>query len=68
MASDTKFLATAIGSLPHKDAARAVAIVLDKIPGCPVWPQLPGLGLREHMEVQYSEGLPWSCLTRQRAA
>ena len=58
MASGTRFLATAIGSLPHKDAARAVAIVLDKIPGCPVWPQLPGLGLREHMEVQYSEGLP----------
>jgi hypothetical protein len=58
MATDTKFLATAIGSLPHKDAAMALSIVLDKIPGCPIWPQLPGLGFREQMEIQYNEGLP----------
>jgi hypothetical protein len=58
MASDTKFLATAIGSLPHTSAEKAVEIVLEKIPDCPVWPQLPKLGLREQMEIQYSEGLP----------
>jgi hypothetical protein len=58
MASDTKFLATAIGSLPHTSAEKAVGIILDTIPGCPVWPQLPRLGLREQMEIQYSEGLP----------
>jgi hypothetical protein len=58
MASDTKFLATAIGSLPHPNAEKAVEIVLDKIPDCPIWPQLPRLGLREQMEIQYSEGLP----------
>jgi hypothetical protein len=58
MASDTKFLATAIGSLPHTDSEKAVEIILDKIPGCPIWPQLPRLGLREQMEIQYSEGLP----------
>jgi hypothetical protein len=58
MAGDTKFLATAIGSLPHPSAEKAVEIVLDKIPDCPVWPQLPKLGLHEQMEIQYSEGLP----------
>ena len=58
MAADTKFLATAIGSLPHTDAQKALGIVFDKIPGCPIWPQLPKLGLREHMEIQYSEGIP----------
>jgi methionine synthase II (cobalamin-independent) len=58
MAMDTKFLATAIGSLPHPSAEKAVDIVLDKIPDCPVWPQLPKLGLREQMEIQYSEALP----------
>jgi hypothetical protein len=58
MAADTTFLATAIGSLPHTDAQKALGIVFDKIPGCPIWPQLPKLGLREHMEIQYSEGLP----------
>jgi hypothetical protein len=58
MAIPVPFLATAIGSLPHASADKAVGIVLDKIPGCPIWPQLPRLGLREQMEIQYSEGLP----------
>ena len=58
MAGDTTFLATAIGSLPHQSAEKAVEIILDKIPDCPIWPQLPRLGLREQMEIQYSEGLP----------
>jgi len=65
MAGDTKFLATAIGSLPHPNAEKAVEIVLDKIPDCPIWPQLPKLGLREQMEIQYSEGLP--CVTIDEA-
>ena len=58
MAASTTFLATAIGSLPHASAEKAMDIILDKIPGCPIWPQLPRLGLREQMEIQYSEGLP----------
>lgn len=53
-----KFLATAIGSMPHTDAAKAVDIVLDSIPDAPIWPQLPRTGLSENMEVQYSEGMP----------
>ena len=50
--------ATAIGSLPHADPAQAVDVIFSSIPQAPIWPQLPKLGLREQMEVQYSEGMP----------
>jgi ketosteroid isomerase-like protein len=53
-----RFTATAIGSLPHTDAARAVDVVMKTIPDAPIWPQLPRRDLREQMEIQYSEGLP----------
>jgi hypothetical protein len=53
-----KFLATAIGSLPLSDPAKAVDLVLATIPEAPIWPQLPRLGINEHMEIQYSEGMP----------
>ena len=53
-----KCIATAIGSLPHASAAQAVDVVLKSIPDAPIWPQLPKLGMREQMEIQYSEGLP----------
>ena len=33
-----KFLATAIGSLPHPDPDRAVDVVLRNIPDAPIWP------------------------------
>ena len=58
MNSKPKFLATAIGSLPHLDPAKAVDVVLANIPEAPIWPQIPRLGLNEQMEVQYSEGMP----------
>ncbi|MGD0259203.1 MAG: hypothetical protein ABSD29_05185 [Verrucomicrobiota bacterium] len=57
-------MATAIGSLPHPDPAKAVEVVLANIPEAPIWPQLPRLGLNEQMEVQYSEGMP--CVTFDR--
>ena len=53
----SKCLSTAIGSMPFADAQRAVALSLEKL-DAPIWPQLPKLGLREQMEVQYSEGMP----------
>ncbi len=58
MSIKPKFLATAIGSLPHSDPAIAVDIVLKNIPNAPIWPQLPATGLTEQMEIQYSEGMP----------
>jgi hypothetical protein len=53
-----KCMATAIGSMPHSDPARALEVIFGALPEAPMWPQLPRLGLREQMEVQYSEGLP----------
>jgi len=53
-----KCMGTAIGSMPHSDAATALDVIFQAIPGAPIWPQLPKLGLHEQMEIQYSEGLP----------
>jgi hypothetical protein len=53
----TKFLSSAIGSMPFEDPKHAVDVSL-KCLDAPIWPQLPRLGLLEQMEVQYSEGVP----------
>ncbi len=53
-----KFMATAIGSMPFTDPAYAVRIALESMDQAPIWPQLPKLGMREQMEIQYSEGMP----------
>lgn len=53
----TRFLSTAIGSMPFEDPDHAVAISLNSM-DAPIWPQLPKLGLQEQMEVQYSENIP----------
>jgi hypothetical protein len=66
MSFEPRCLATAIGSLPHTDADRAVQVVLNSIPNAPTWPQLPASGLNEQMEVQYSEGLPRVGIDRQK--
>ncbi len=67
MATDMMFLPTAIGSLPHKDAEAAVDLVLDSIPQCPHWPQLPNLGLRQRMEIQFTEGFPGAVIDEANA-
>lgn len=54
----TKFTGTAIGSMPFADPDYAVKVSLERLPEAPIWPQLPRLGMREQMEVQYSEGIP----------
>lgn len=54
----TKFTGTAIGSMPFPDADYAVKVSLERLPAAPIWPQLPKLGVREQMEIQYSEGMP----------
>jgi hypothetical protein len=54
----TKFIGTAIGSMPFTDPDYAVKVSLERLPDAPIWPQLPKLGIREQMEVQYSEGIP----------
>ncbi len=57
----TKFLGTAIGSMPFEDPAYAAGVSLARL-DCPIWPQLPRLGMNEQMEVQYSEGIPCATL------
>jgi hypothetical protein len=59
-------LATAIGSLPHKDPEQAVKVVLQNIPNAPTWPQLPAIGLNEQMEAQYSESIPRVVLDHEK--
>lgn len=51
-------LATAIGSLPHKDMGAAMDLVFENTPDCPHWPQLQSVRYTEQMEIQPVEGLP----------
>jgi len=51
-------LATAVGSMPHKDPQETVDLVLRHLPVIPDWPQLPRRSFRENMYVQYGERFP----------
>lgn len=62
----TRFLGTAIGSMPFEDADYAVQVSLDKL-DCPIWPQLPRLGLKEQMEIQYSENIPCAIIDTEKS-
>ncbi len=55
---------TAIGSLPHADAAEAVRFVLDSGCDVPFWPQLPKRDFREGMVPQYAFAMPGFTLER----
>lgn len=66
MILEPRFLATAIGSLPHTDARRACELMLGMLPDMPAWPQLPRRSFLENMYVQYSEGLPGIEIDRER--
>ena len=44
-----RFLATAIGSMPHTDVNRALDIVFESVPQAPIWPQLPKRDLLEQI-------------------
>jgi methionine synthase II (cobalamin-independent) len=51
-------LPTVVGSMPHKDAGAALALILKYCPELPAWPQVPRRTSLEQMDVQYSEGFP----------
>jgi len=53
------FLATGVGSLPHKDAQQALTLITRTIPQTPFWPQLPKHRVLESMIIQASSGLPF---------
>jgi methionine synthase II (cobalamin-independent) len=58
MLFEPRFAMIAIGSLPHADAELACRLMLEAFGEVAAWPQLPGLGFRENMYAQYSQGLP----------
>ncbi len=53
-----KGLATGVGSLPFRDAQKAIDLILRSVPCAPFWPQLPKCDMREGMIAQFSENLP----------
>ena len=63
---ETKFLSTAIGSMPFDKADYAVEVSLKNL-DAPIWPQLPKLGLLEQMEIQYSEGIPCATIEKEKS-
>ncbi len=58
MTENYKFLATAIGSLPHSDYNKALDLIFDTIPDAPVCPQLSKVSPNEDMLIQYTENFP----------
>jgi len=55
---DFNFLPTGIGSLPYKDPATALDLLLKHLNEIPFWPQLPLRSFYEGMGAQFSEGIP----------
>jgi hypothetical protein len=53
--------------MPYVDPARALDVIFGAIPDAPNWPQLSKRGLREQMEIQYSEGLPRIVIDEDKA-
>lgn len=50
--------ATAIGSLPYKNAEDAIEMIFETFEEIPFWPQLAGVDRHEDMCVQYLQGIP----------
>ncbi len=59
------FSTTGIGSLPHLDADEACGLVLRSV-DIPFWPQLPKISFLESMIPQFSEGMPFVRINRER--
>ena len=54
----SSYLATGIGSFPHKEEGDLLPLILRNFPHIPFWPQLPNRSFLEGMVAQYSEGFP----------
>ena len=50
--------ATAVGSLPHKNAQEAIELIFTKFKEIPFWPQLAKIDRHEDMTIQYLQGIP----------
>jgi hypothetical protein len=65
MACKSKMMCTAIGSMPFPDVDHAIDVSLSTL-DAPIWPQLSAFGLREQMEIQYSEGMPCAVIDEDK--
>ena len=52
------FIATGIGSFPHKDEKEVFRLIFKDFSEIPFWPQLPKRSFFEGMVVQYAQGFP----------
>jgi methionine synthase II (cobalamin-independent) len=53
------FLATGIGSFPHKDEKEVFRLIFENFSDIPFWPQLPKRSFLEGMVFQYAQGFPF---------
>jgi len=53
------FLATGIGSFPHKDEKEVFRLIFENFSDIPFWPQLPKRSFLEGMVIQYAQGFPF---------
>ena len=58
MKFDESFIATGIGSFPHKDEREPFRLIFEDFSEIPFWPQLPKRSFLEGMVVQYAQGFP----------
>ncbi len=65
MSIKTNCLGSAIGSMPFSNVEHAIDVSLDRL-DCPIWPQLSFFGLKEQMEIQYSEGIPCAVIDEEK--
>ena len=65
MSIKTNCLGSEIGSMPFSNVEHAIDVSLDRL-DCPIWPQLSFFGLKEQMEIQYSEGLPCAVIDEEK--
>jgi hypothetical protein len=65
-AVDFHFLATGIGSVPYLDVRATCLRILDLCPGIPFWPQCVKRSHLEDMVVQFTEGLPFLQVNKDR--
>jgi methionine synthase II (cobalamin-independent) len=52
------FIATGIGSFPHRDEKEVFRLIFRDFSEIPFWPQLPKRSFLEGMVVQYAQGFP----------
>jgi len=58
--------ATAVGSLPHEDKDKALALVFEEFPDFPFWPQLAACNKNDDMILQFVESIPGCSYSKEK--